>query len=112
MALDLYKCETLLPEGSADVLVEGYQQGDVIEMDFLNNALGRVIEGSFVINFVDKKNGKFHASGVFTDGRDQFEGFLQGRLISNEGRVHFAIHANWDHRIEFGYGNFAVCDLD
>lgn len=59
MALDLYKCETLLPEGSADVLVEGYQQGDVIEMDFLNNALGRVIEGSFVINFVDKKTESF-----------------------------------------------------
>lgn len=108
----LFDCEMGLPKGIGEMKVSGFQKGETIELDFLNESLNRVLEGRFSISFVNKATGQFVATGTFVDGHELIDASLQGEILPDQdGVIRFAMHASWDHRIEYGYGNHVRCEM-
>lgn len=105
-----FDCEMHLPNGTGTLALNGLERGDVIRLDYFNEGLGRMLEGTFTINFFNKLKGNFHASGVFLDGEEEIEAFIQGGSNPDlNQRIFFSLYAQRDHRIEFGFGNPTEC---
>ena len=105
---------TRVPSGKFILNVESDQDGpSVITVKFHNNGLNETFVGVFNVTGFQASTGNVMAKGAFQGENAQIPAGIQGSLAANQsGNIQLTAYTSADHRIEYGYGLWLVCNLD